>query len=359
LALAIALLFSGDSGFAVVNAEDTRLITDATVISYSGLSFYGGPSPSQLQNYLTRDVNDYCVGDRWQSDYPSGDGEPGIITTDLQEIYPIEQIKLWHYFCDGRQYGGVKVEVSTTGEFNGEETVVYYNEGLGPAETIGGNTIDVNVLGRYVRHTVNHTLVSGNINQWTHFAGIRVWYSTAPSASPSGSPSSVPSLLPSASPSDSPSSVPSLVPSVVPSNAPSGSPSSMPSYTSKPSSKPSLACPEDGADLFFAKNNNGKDRTRDCNWLKNKPSKPDSSKPEGRQIKRFCRQTESGEGYPPAGKVCVETCAAAESGRKIMVNGKKKSCNWLSKRNPTRKEHLCTNMNMNNICYITCGGCPN
>ena len=59
-----------------------------------------------------------------------------------------------HYYGSTRSYCGQKVALSTTGDFTGEEYVVYDTGlGYGPIETAYGNNITFPVRqARYVRH---------------------------------------------------------------------------------------------------------------------------------------------------------------------------------------------------------------
>ena len=81
---------------------------------------------------------------------------PLYVTVDLGQEEEVGAVLLIHEH-DGtgsRQHCGQKVAVSTTGEFAGEEVVVYDTEmGVGPPETASGNTIVFDMtLARYVRH---------------------------------------------------------------------------------------------------------------------------------------------------------------------------------------------------------------
>lgn len=56
-----------------------------------------------------------------------GDG-PAWVQIDLGEVQPLAYLRLWHYYQDGRSYRGNRVALSATGEFAGEEKVVYDSE---------------------------------------------------------------------------------------------------------------------------------------------------------------------------------------------------------------------------------------
>ena len=76
------------------------------------------------------------------------------VTVDLGMIYPVDGVTIWHYHGDDRSYCGQKVAVSATGQFTGEEIVVF-DTGLeyGPTETEHGNAIAFDTTAaRYVRH---------------------------------------------------------------------------------------------------------------------------------------------------------------------------------------------------------------
>ena len=187
-----------------------------------------------MQNYLPGSSTNLCDHPdtswrQWPNSYDELTGVSSI-TIDLQEVQHIEQVKIWHYFCDTRKYANIKVEASDTGSFNGEQTTVY-DEALGPVESEDGITIYFqSVLARYVRHTVGNTYLTPPYETITigrHFAGIKV-YSPAPSSSPSKPPSLMPSQFPSEIPSNIPSASPSLLPSAFPSITPSSSSAMLP-----------------------------------------------------------------------------------------------------------------------------------
>ena len=76
------------------------------------------------------------------------------VTVDLQENYPITGVTIWHYHGDDRSYCGQKVALSATGQFRGEEIVVFdTGRNFGPTETEQGNAIVFEATNaRYVRH---------------------------------------------------------------------------------------------------------------------------------------------------------------------------------------------------------------
>ena len=95
------------------------------------------------------------------------------VTVDLQEEVMISSVSVWHYYADPRRYCGQKVAISLTGEFRGEETVVY-NTGLsyGPPETTDGHRIDLGTAApaRFVRHWCSRSTESLEV----HFAKLSV-----------------------------------------------------------------------------------------------------------------------------------------------------------------------------------------
>ena len=60
-------------------------------------------------------------------DYPAGGGLQ-YIQLDLGAYYDLSDIKLWHYFGDGRKYKDVIVQVSNDSAFKRDVTTVYNND---------------------------------------------------------------------------------------------------------------------------------------------------------------------------------------------------------------------------------------
>ena len=105
-----------------------------------------------------------------------GSGGPG-------DLYDISDIKLWHYYGDGRKYHDVVVKVSDDPTFKTGVTTVYNNDtdgsaGLGTgtsfeyAETSAGFDITVpSVNGRYVRFYSNGNTANSN----NHYVELEVY----------------------------------------------------------------------------------------------------------------------------------------------------------------------------------------
>ncbi len=51
--------------------------------------------------------------------------EIGWCEVDMEEVMWIDTIRIWHYYGDQRTYHHVKLAVSTTGKFDGEEVVIF------------------------------------------------------------------------------------------------------------------------------------------------------------------------------------------------------------------------------------------
>jgi hypothetical protein len=104
------------------------------------------------------------------------------IQIDLGQSYSVNQIKLWHYFGDGRSYHDVIVRVSNDGGF-ANATTVFNNDsnnsaglGIGTAgeyrETSAGKTIAISpVNARYVRIYSN----GSTSNIYNHYVEVEVW----------------------------------------------------------------------------------------------------------------------------------------------------------------------------------------
>lgn len=69
--------------------------------------------------------------------------EIGWCEVDLEELMWIDTIRMWHYYGDGRTYHDVKLAVSRTGAFDGEEIVIFDGvEDNGKAESWIADVVD-------------------------------------------------------------------------------------------------------------------------------------------------------------------------------------------------------------------------
>jgi hypothetical protein len=76
------------------------------------------------------------------------------VQVDLGSVEEIGLLRIWHYWRDARVYRGNRVAVSATGEFAGEETIVFdsQTDGMYP-ETEGGQVFNLKpVRARYIRN---------------------------------------------------------------------------------------------------------------------------------------------------------------------------------------------------------------
>jgi len=102
-------------------------------------------------------------------------GGPSWVQVDLQDEYLIDTIILWHYWTDGRTYHENKVAVSDTGNFIGEETVIFDTTADDEEypETAEGKTITFEpIIARYVRAWVN----GSTANEWNHWVELQVFF---------------------------------------------------------------------------------------------------------------------------------------------------------------------------------------
>ena len=86
---------------------------------------------------------------------------------DLGQIMEVTHIRLWHYFRDRRAYHHNKIALSPTGEFKGEEIIVFDSEKDGEyPEAAKGRVFSFEpVQARYVRNWTDAS--TGNVgNQW-------------------------------------------------------------------------------------------------------------------------------------------------------------------------------------------------
>ena len=138
-----------------------------------GCGFRGGSAPTI--------VDMSHAPDEWTSS-PFGDSPDCstrlYVTVDLGQSYPVDGVTIWHYHGDDRSYCGQKVALSATGQFMGEEIVVYETGQLyGDKETERGKAIVFDrIVARYVRHWSSRS----DRNTGIHFMEIDVYGSPVP-----------------------------------------------------------------------------------------------------------------------------------------------------------------------------------
>lgn len=104
---------------------------------------------------------------------PCLDG-PTWVQIDLQGQFWIDTIKLWHYYVDGRTYHDNKVALSDSGDFLGEEIVVFDTNGGDDEypETAEGKTITFDPIeAQYIRAWVG----GSTANQWSHWVELQAF----------------------------------------------------------------------------------------------------------------------------------------------------------------------------------------
>ena len=79
--------------------------------------------------------------------------ESVYITVDLGRVFSLSSVTIYHFSGDERRYCGQKISTSVTGEFAGEDTVVYDTGAeFGHVETAEGFTVRFQAHSRFVRH---------------------------------------------------------------------------------------------------------------------------------------------------------------------------------------------------------------
>ncbi len=102
-------------------------------------------------------------------------GGPTWVQVDLEDVYVIDTIKLWHYYADGRTYHDNKVTLSDTGNFFGEEVVVFDTNADDEEypETAEGKAIVFEpVEAQYIRAWVG----GSTANQWSHWVELQAFF---------------------------------------------------------------------------------------------------------------------------------------------------------------------------------------
>lgn len=99
------------------------------------------------------------------------DGGAGLayITVDLQDLYLVNQIMVWHYYSDLRIYANNKIEISADGT---NWTTVFDSEVTGRyVETASGRTFSFPFTKiRYIKSSIN----GSNVNTGNHWCEIKV-----------------------------------------------------------------------------------------------------------------------------------------------------------------------------------------
>jgi hypothetical protein len=146
-------------------------------------------NPANMTNGSTGDYSDSYPNDYLQ-----------WVQLDLGAAYNIDDIKLWHYFADGRTYHDVIVLLSNDSNFSSGVTTVFNNDsnnsagwGVGTdseySETSGGKDIAVSAVNaRYVRFYSNGS-TSNNSN---HYCEIEVYGESGPTPTPEPTPTPIP-----------------------------------------------------------------------------------------------------------------------------------------------------------------------
>lgn len=101
-------------------------------------------------------------------------GGPTEVQIDLERIYTLNIIKIWHYWLDGRAYHDNKIAISTRDLFRGEEVVVFDSrvDGEYPETATGKKIIFKPTKARYIRAWVN----GSTVNKWSHWVEIQAFY---------------------------------------------------------------------------------------------------------------------------------------------------------------------------------------
>ena len=89
------------------------------------------------------------------------------VQVDLGEVRKLGNIRMWHYYRDGRSYANNRLSVSVTGKFAGEETVVFDSAKDGACrETKYGRLCTFKpVDARYIRNSLSKNS-SNHSTQW-------------------------------------------------------------------------------------------------------------------------------------------------------------------------------------------------
>ncbi|MDP6634488.1 MAG: hypothetical protein QGG42_06300 [Phycisphaerae bacterium] len=89
------------------------------------------------------------------------------VQVDLGEVMKLGNIRVWHYYRDGRSYLENRLSISTTGKFVGEETVIFDSVKDGAySETAAGKLFTFKSAdARYIRNSLNKNTANPS-TQW-------------------------------------------------------------------------------------------------------------------------------------------------------------------------------------------------
>lgn len=142
-------------------------LTNVAGVSDSGVNVALGaavtPSASVTSGYLGLCTDGDLNSDDWLGVGADANGRSNV-TVDLGAPVEINQIKVWHYYLDGRTYHGTKTEVSEDGS---TWTVVFDSAVSGEyVETSSGHTINFSARKvRYIRDWVQGNTINAD-NHW-------------------------------------------------------------------------------------------------------------------------------------------------------------------------------------------------
>jgi hypothetical protein len=94
------------------------------------------------------------------------------ITVDLGAVFTLNSVTVWHYYGGSRAYCGQRIAISSTGFFEGEETIVFETgSDYGDTEVEQGFTMNFPATtGQYIRHWSSRSTANGGV----HFLEIAV-----------------------------------------------------------------------------------------------------------------------------------------------------------------------------------------
>ncbi|WP_127588437.1 discoidin domain-containing protein [Paenibacillus koleovorans] len=137
-------------------------------------TIHNDTTPSKLTNGNTSSSDNVAVGNP---------GDIAYAQIDLGALKDVSQIKMWHYYTDGRTYKDVIVQLSQTPDFSSYVTTVFNNDqdnsagqGSGSdatyAETSAGKTLMfAPVTARYARFWLG----GNSVNGYNHFVELQVF----------------------------------------------------------------------------------------------------------------------------------------------------------------------------------------
>ncbi len=127
----------------------------------------GKPVTTNSTDTITHGRPELLTDGKLDDHFGHGTAGHAWVEIDLASVQRIAFVRLWNYFGDGRTYHGNRLALSPTGEFAGEETLVFDSRKDGEyAETADGRIFAFEPIeARFIRSWLDSNTVNSGA-QW-------------------------------------------------------------------------------------------------------------------------------------------------------------------------------------------------